>query len=81
MVSLKVRSSVRGVGSTISTMHAYDRRTSAEDLDRWLDRKGAVPATRSIEEIRAVVAGLGEPDPNNPWPLSDALAEMRAEES
>ena len=53
---------------------------SGSELDRWLDEKGASPATRSIEEIRAVVADLGAPDPRNPRPLSDALAEMREEE-
>jgi hypothetical protein len=53
---------------------------SSSELDRWLDEKGASPATRSIEEIRAVIADLGAPDPGNPRPLSDALAEMREEE-
>ncbi len=53
---------------------------SGSELDRWLDEKGASPATRPIEEIRAAVAELGEPDPSNPRPLSDALAEMREEE-
>lgn len=53
---------------------------SGSELDRWLDEKGATPATRSIEEISAVVAGFGAPDPSNPRPLSDALAEMRDEE-
>jgi hypothetical protein len=53
---------------------------SSSELDRWLDEKGALPATRSIEEMRAVVAELGEPDPGNPRPLSDALAAMRDEE-
>jgi hypothetical protein len=53
---------------------------SGSELDRWLDEKGASPATRSIEEMRSIVAGLGTPDPDNPRPLSDALAEMRAED-
>ena len=53
---------------------------SGSELDRWLDDKGASPATRSIEEMRAKVADLGVPDPRNPRPLSDALAEMREEE-
>jgi hypothetical protein len=52
-----------------------------DELDRWLDEKGAAPATRSIDEVRATVANLGAPDPSNPRPLSEALAEMRAEES
>ncbi len=53
---------------------------SGSELDRWLDEKGASPATRSIKEMRSIVAGLGAPDPDNPRPLSDALAEMRAED-
>ncbi len=53
---------------------------SGSELDRWLDEKGASRATRSIEEMRAAAAALGEPDPSNPRPLSDALAEMREEE-
>jgi hypothetical protein len=54
--------------------------SSSSELDRWLDEKGASPATRSIEDMRAVVAHLGAPDPSNPRPLSDALAAMREEE-
>ncbi len=54
--------------------------SSGSELDRLLDDMGATPANRSIEEVRAVAAGLGEPDPSNPRPLSDALAEMRDEE-
>jgi hypothetical protein len=50
------------------------------ELDRWLSELGAAPATRSTGELLAVAAGLGAPDPENPRPLSDALAEMRAEE-
>ncbi|HEV7161903.1 MAG TPA: hypothetical protein VGN25_01480 [Solirubrobacteraceae bacterium] len=61
-------------------MHARSRMTP-DELDRWLDEKGAAPATRSIDEVRATVANLGAPDPSNPRPLSEALAEMRAEES
>jgi hypothetical protein len=53
---------------------------SGSELDRWLDEKGASPATRTIEEMRTVVAGLGAPDHDNPRPLSDALAKMRAED-
>lgn len=53
---------------------------SGSELDRWLDERGASPATRSIEEIRAAVADMGAHDPSNPRPLSDALAEMRAED-
>jgi hypothetical protein len=30
--------------------------------------------------MRTVVAGLGAPDHDNPRPLSDALAKMRAED-
>ena len=50
------------------------------ELDRWLSEQGAAPATRSTGELLAVAADLGAPDPENPRPLSDALAEMRAEE-
>ena len=50
------------------------------ELDRWLSEQGAAPATRSISELLAVAASLGAPEPENPRPLSDALAEMRAEE-
>jgi hypothetical protein len=50
------------------------------ELDRWLSEQGAAPATRSTGELLAVAASLGAPDPENPRPLSDALAEMRAEE-
>jgi len=39
---------------------------SGSELDRWLDEKGASPATRSIKEMRSIVAGLGVPDPDNP---------------
>jgi hypothetical protein len=50
------------------------------ELDRWLSVLGAAPATRSTGELLAVAASLGAPDPENPRPLSDALAEMRAED-
>jgi hypothetical protein len=50
------------------------------ELDRWLSEQGAAPATRSTGELLAAAASLGAPDPENPRPLSDALAEMRAEE-
>lgn len=50
------------------------------ELDRWLSELGAAPATRSTGELLAVAASLGAPDPENPRPVSDALAEMRAEE-
>jgi hypothetical protein len=53
---------------------------SGSELDRWLGERGATPATRSTGELLATAAGLGAPDPKNPRPLSDALAEMRAEE-
>jgi hypothetical protein len=53
---------------------------SGSELDRWLDEKGASPATRSVSEALAVVVDLDPPDPSNPRPLSDALAEMRAED-
>lgn len=53
---------------------------SGSELDRWLDGKGASPATRSIGEMLAVVADLAPPDPGNPRALSDALAQMRAED-
>lgn len=50
------------------------------ELDRWLSRRGATPAARSTEEMLAVAADMGAPDPENPRRLSGALAEMRAEE-
>jgi hypothetical protein len=50
------------------------------ELDRWLSQQGATPAMRSTDEMLAVAANLGGPDSENPRPLSDALAEMRAEE-
>ena len=50
------------------------------ELDRWLSELGAAPATRSTGELLAAAASLDAPDPENPRPLSDALAEMRAEE-
>jgi hypothetical protein len=53
---------------------------SGSELDRWLSERDATPATRSIGELSATVASLGAADPENPRPLSDALAEMRAEE-
>lgn len=53
---------------------------SGSELDRWLDGQNATPATRSVGEMLAVVANMGAPDPSDPRPLSDALAEMRAEE-
>ncbi len=53
---------------------------SGPELDRWLTARGAAPATRSTVELRSTVASQGAPDPRNPRPLSDALAEMRAEE-
>jgi hypothetical protein len=54
---------------------------SGSELDRWLDERGASPATRSIGEMLAAVAALGAPDPSSPRALSDALAEMRAEDA
>jgi hypothetical protein len=53
---------------------------SGPELDRWLTAQGATPATRSTSEMLAAAAALGPPDPSNPRPLSDALAEMRADE-
>jgi hypothetical protein len=50
------------------------------ELDRWLSLQGATPAARSPEEMLAVAANLGPPDPENSRRLSDTLAEMRAEE-
>ncbi len=50
------------------------------ELDRWLSLQGATPAARSTEEMLLVAAKLGAPDRENQRPLSDALAEMRAEE-
>lgn len=49
-------------------------------LDRWLTERGATPATRSTGDLLATAAALGPADPSDPHPLSDALAEIRAEE-
>jgi hypothetical protein len=53
---------------------------SGPELDRWLTAQGATAATRSTTELLKTIAALGPPAPNDPRPLSDALAEMRAEE-
>jgi hypothetical protein len=53
---------------------------SGEELDRWLTGQGATPATRSTGDLLKTAASLGVHDPSDPRPLSDALAEMRAEE-
>jgi hypothetical protein len=53
---------------------------SGPELDRWLTEQGATPATRSTSELLATTTALGPPDPDDPRPLSDALAQMRAEE-
>lgn len=53
---------------------------SGPELDRWLTEQGATAATRSTGELLAATTALGPPDPEDPRPLSDALAEMRAEE-
>jgi hypothetical protein len=53
---------------------------SGGELDQWLTGQGALPALRSTADLLARAAALGAPDPKNPRPLSDALAEMRDEE-
>jgi hypothetical protein len=53
---------------------------SGDELDRWLDARGAEPALRSTHDLLSTAAALGAPDPENPRPLSDAIAQMRAEE-
>jgi hypothetical protein len=53
---------------------------AGEELDQWLTGRGATPATRSTSELLKSAAALGPHDPGNPRPLSDALAEMRAED-
>lgn len=53
---------------------------SGDELDVWLTGRGATFATRSTSELLKSAATLGSHDPQNPRPLSDALAEMRAEE-
>ena len=53
---------------------------SGDELDQWLTARGAEPATRSTSDLLSTAAALGAPDPRNPRLLSDALAEMRAEE-
>ena len=49
------------------------------ELDRWLSTRGARPATRSTAEVLVEASKLGPPDPENPRPASDALAELREE--
>ena len=49
------------------------------ELDRWLSERGATPATRSTGEVLAAASKLQPPNPANPRPLSDALAELREE--
>jgi hypothetical protein len=53
---------------------------SGSELDRWLSEQHATPATRSTGELLATAAGLGAVDRKNPRALSEALAEMRAED-
>jgi len=53
---------------------------SGDELDRWLTAQGAEHAVRATRELLSTAAALGPPDPENPRSLSDALAEMRAEE-
>jgi hypothetical protein len=50
------------------------------ELDRWLSQQGATPAMRTTDDLLTSAENLGAPDPENPRPLSDALAEMRAAE-
>jgi hypothetical protein len=49
------------------------------ELDRWLSELGATPATRTTEDVLADASKLGPPDPGDPRPASDALAELREE--
>jgi hypothetical protein len=53
---------------------------SGDELDRWLTKEKIAPATRSTGDLLKTAAALGSHDPSNPRPLSDALAEMHAEE-
>jgi hypothetical protein len=53
---------------------------SGPELEQWLTEQGATAATRSTSELLATAIALDPPDPESPRPLSDALAEMRAEE-
>jgi len=52
---------------------------SGSELDRWLSERGATPTTRSTQQVLAAASQLGPPAPDNPRPLSDALAELREE--
>ena len=52
---------------------------SGPELDRWLSERRATPATRSTHDVLATAAKLGQPDPQNPSALSNALAELREE--
>jgi hypothetical protein len=53
---------------------------SGPALDRWLSELGATPAPRSTGDVLVTASNLGPPDPDNPHPLSDALAELREEQ-
>jgi hypothetical protein len=52
---------------------------SGPELDRWLSERGATPATRSTADVLAAASELDPADPNDPHPLSDAVAELRQE--
>jgi hypothetical protein len=49
------------------------------ELDRWLDRRHATPAARSLEEVLAAAAKLGSPDPAKSYAASEALQRLRDE--
>jgi hypothetical protein len=49
------------------------------ELDRWLDRRHATPAERSTEQVLAVAARLGSPDPAKPYASTEALEKLRGE--
>ena len=49
------------------------------ELDRWLDRRHATPAARSLEEVLVAAAKLGSPDPAKPYAASEELQRLRDE--
>jgi hypothetical protein len=53
--------------------------TQGTELDRWLDQRHATRAERSTQQVLAVAAKLGAPDPARPYSASQALEMQRGE--
>lgn len=51
------------------------------EIDRWLDQRHATQAKRSTQEVLAVAAELGPPNPAAPHAASAALEMLRDERS